>query len=195
MLIRVFLEGKHSGATKSTTYQRMVYTHLEYRFAIESAFHFEDFSDPELLKVLELKLKQQDLDATKEAKDVAIEVLSRARNRPNFGNAGEVENIIGHAKDRHQSRHSKGSSADSFDVVFEPQDFDENFDRGNHATTNLMKLFEDVIGCEDIVAKLEKYQQTSQNMKRRNLDYRDMIPTNFLFKGPPGRFCDPSKLI
>ncbi|MCJ1427130.1 hypothetical protein MMC29_005033 [Sticta canariensis] len=159
---------------------------LSRRFAIESAFHFEDFSDPELLKVLELKLKQQDLDATKEAKEVAIEVLSRARNRPNFGNAGEVENIIGHAKGRHQSRHSKGSSADFFDVVFEPQDFDENFDRGNYATTNLKKLFEDVIGCEDIVAKLEKYQQTSQNMKCRNLDYRDMIPTNFLFKGPPG---------
>ena len=173
----------------------MVYTHRVYRFAIESAFHFEDFSDPELLKVLELKLKEQDLDATKEAKDVAIEVLSRARNRPNFGNAGEVENIIGHAKTRHQSRRSKGSSADFFDVVFEPQDFDENFDRGNHATTNLKKLFEDVIGCEDIVAKLEKYQQTSQNMKRRNLDYRDMIPTNFLFKGPPGKFCDPPKLI
>lgn len=35
-------------------------------------------------------MRQQDLNATKEAKVVAIEVLSRARNRPNFGNAGEV---------------------------------------------------------------------------------------------------------
>lgn len=159
---------------------------LSRRFAIESAFHFEDFSDPELLEILESKLEQQDLNATKNAKDVAIEVLSRARNRPNFGNAGEVENIISHAKDRHQARQSKNPSASSFDVVFEPQDFDESFDRGNHATTNLKKLFEDVIGCEDVVAKLEAYQQTSQNMKRRNLSYRDLIPTNFLFKGPPG---------
>lgn len=126
------------------------------------------------------------MNATKEAKEVAIEVLSRARNRPNFGNAGEVENIISHAKDRHQARQSKDLSANSFDVVFEPQDFDENFNRGTHATTNLKKLFEDVIGCEDVVAKLEAYQQTSQNMKRRNLPYRDLIPTNFLFKGPPG---------
>lgn len=176
-------------------YWRKINTHLECRFAIESAFHFEDFSDPELLKILELKLKQQDLGATREAKDVAIEVLSRARNRPNFGNAGEVENIISHAKDLHQTRQSKGLSADSFDVVFEPHDFDENFDRGNHATTNLKKLFEDVIGCEDVVAKLETYQQTSQNMKRRNLSYRDLIPTNFLFKGSPGKFCDPHNLV
>ncbi|MCJ1462518.1 hypothetical protein MMC07_001120 [Pseudocyphellaria aurata] len=159
---------------------------LSRRFAIDSAFHFEDFSDEELRKILELKLKQQDLGATKEAKDVAIEVLSRARNRPNFGNAGEVENIISNAKNRQQARQSKSLSANSFDVIFEPVDFDENFDRGNHATTNLKKLFEDVIGCEDVVAKLEAYQQTSQNLKRRNRSYRDLIPTNFLFKGPPG---------
>lgn len=60
------------------------------RFAIESAFRFEDFDNAELLEILELKLKHQDLDATPEAKSVAIEVLSRGRNRPNFGNAGEV---------------------------------------------------------------------------------------------------------
>lgn len=35
-------------------------------------------------------MKHQDLDATAKAKSVAIEVLSRGRNRPNFGNAGEV---------------------------------------------------------------------------------------------------------
>ena len=61
-----------------------------YRFAIESAFLFEDFGNDELLEILEMKMRHQDLDATPEAKSVAIEVLSRSRNRPNFGNAGEV---------------------------------------------------------------------------------------------------------
>lgn len=64
------------------------------RFAIESAFHFEDFSDDELLEILELKMRHQDLDATPKAKAVAIEVLSRGRNRPNFGNAGEVRLLL-----------------------------------------------------------------------------------------------------
>ena len=157
------------------------------RFAIENAFCFEDFTDRELLEILELKLKYQDLAATKEAKAVAIEVLSRARVRPNFGNAGEVENLISAAKDHWQARESAKISANqSFDVVFEPQDFDPEFDRGSQATTNLQKLFEDVVGCGDIIAKLEEYQQMRKVMKARGVSSRGMIPTNFLFKGPPG---------
>ena len=149
-----------------------------------------------------------DLDATPEAKSVAIEVLSRGRNRPNFGNAGEVrqfwvtnffkehridyltpqvENLLGLAKGRHQVRQSsKPASQKSFDVVFEPQDFDPDFQRGTHAATNLQKLFEDVVGCDEVIEKLAGYQQIAQNMKARNRQFRGMIPTNFLFKGPPG---------
>ena len=61
---------------------------LSRRFAIEDAFHFDDFNNSELREILNLKLKKQDLSATDTAKSVAIEVLDRARNRPNFGNAG-----------------------------------------------------------------------------------------------------------
>ena len=156
------------------------------RFAIENAFRFEDFTDEELLKILNLKLKSQDLEATDDAKAVAIEVLSRGRSRPNFGNAGEVENQLGLAKGRHQIRQS--TKKPSEDIVFEPQDFDPDYDRGAHASTNLAKLFEDVVGCEDIVAKLSGYQQIAQGMKAKGLDARGEIPTNFLFKGPPGTF-------
>lgn len=164
------------------------------RFAIDNAFNFEDFTDQELLEILELKLKHQDLAANKEAKSVAIEVLSRARVRPNFGNAGEVENLLSSAKGRWQTRQSAKPSTDqSFDVIFEPQDFDPEFDRGSHASTNLQKLFEDVVGCEGIVAKLEGYQQMRQAMKARGISSRGMIPTNFLFKGPPGTFPERIK--
>ena len=138
-------------------------------------------------------MKHQDLAATKETKSVAIEVLSRARVRPNFGNAGEVENLLGLAKGRWQARESaKPMTEQSFNVVFEPQDFDPDFDRGSHATTNLQKLFEDVVGCGRIIAKLEGFQQMRQAMKARGVSSRGMIPTNFLFKGPPGMsvaFC------
>lgn len=63
------------------------------RFAIENAFRFEDFTDQELLKILDQKLRKQDLAATQQAKAVAMEVLGRGRIRPNFGNAGEVMSI------------------------------------------------------------------------------------------------------
>ncbi|KAF8213839.1 P-loop containing nucleoside triphosphate hydrolase protein [Mycena galopus ATCC 62051] len=154
---------------------------LSRRFNIESAFRFEDFTDSELREILEFKLESQHLDATDAAKDVAIESLSRARIRPNFGNAGEVENLLGAAKKRFQARKKK-----SPDVVFEPQDFDPDFDRSLHAATNLVKLFEDVVGCDDIIAKLGEYQKLANNAKTHGKDVRHLIPTNWVFKGPPG---------
>ncbi|KAJ7035052.1 P-loop containing nucleoside triphosphate hydrolase protein [Mycena alexandri] len=160
---------------------------LSRRFDIESAFRFEDFNDSELRDILDLKLGNQHLDATLAAKDVAIEVLSRARNRPNFGNAGEVENLLGLAKKSYQARQdSLPRQSRSFDVIFEPQDFDPEFDRSIHASTNLAKLFEDVVGCEEVISKLAEYQETAHTAKLRGMDVRDLIPTNWVFKGPPG---------
>ena len=163
---------------------------INIRFAIENAFRFEDFTDDELLNILNLKLHSQDLEATDKAKVVAVEVLSRGRSRPNFGNGGEVENQLGLAKGRYQLRHSATKPSDRpSDIIFEPQDFDPEYDRAARASTNLDKLFEDVVGCENIIAKLSGYQQIAQGMKSKGLDPRGMVPTNFLFKGPPGRFC------
>ncbi|KAF8531244.1 P-loop containing nucleoside triphosphate hydrolase protein [Gautieria morchelliformis] len=160
---------------------------LARRFAIEDAFRFEDFSDPELLEILSLKLKQQDLDATDKAKAVAIEVLSRARNRPNFGNAGEVENLLSKAKNNYQTRQASLHTAQrSFEVVFQPQDFDIDFDRAENSDERLKKLFENVIGCERTIEKLKGYQHIARVMKAKGSDARDLIPTNFVFKGPPG---------
>ena len=135
-----------------------------------------------------MKLKQQDLDATDEAKNVALEVLCRARNRPNFGNAGEVENQLSLAKGRFQSRQSSRKDSDgSSDVVFAPQDFDADYMRGAKAATNLQTLFEGMIGCEDVIEKLGNYQKLAQGLKARGHDPRETVPTNFLFKGPPGK--------
>ncbi|TDL30087.1 P-loop containing nucleoside triphosphate hydrolase protein [Rickenella mellea] len=160
---------------------------LARRFDIENAFHFEDFTNTELLEILNFKLKKKNLEATDAAKAVAIDVLARARNRPNFGNGGEVENIIGHAQSRFQTRQKAlPPHHRSYDVVFEPQDFDPEFDRDANASTNLAKLFEDVVGCEDIVCKLGEYQNMARRMKIRNKNQPDLIPTSFVFKGPPG---------
>ena len=105
----------------------------------------------------------------------------------------QVENLLGLAKARHQARQSsKPASKQCFDVIFEPHDFDPDFQRGEHAATNLQKLFEDIVGCEEVVDKLAGYQQIAQNMKARNRQSRGMIPTNFLFKGPPGEFIEIS---
>jgi hypothetical protein len=157
---------------------------LSRRFAIEDAFKFEDFTDAELREILGGKLKKQDLSATDAAINVAMELLGRERKRPNFGNGGAVENLLGLTKSRYVARFR--GSAPPTDAIFEPEDFDPEFDRHLHASENLDKLFEDIVGCEDIIDKLRQYQKISRLMKTRQEDMSDLIPTNFVFKGPPG---------
>jgi hypothetical protein len=160
---------------------------LSRRFPLDDAFLFEDFDDNQLQEILELKLKKQGLDATTEAKNVAIEVLARARRRLHFGNAGEVENIISHAKSSYQLRESiKPLSERSADIVFQPQDFDAKFDRSTNASINCRKLFEDVVGSDDIINKLESYIRAVTSMRAKGIDPLEHIPFNFIFKGPPG---------
>jgi AAA lid domain len=159
---------------------------LSRRFPLDSAFLFEDFTDDELRQILDLKLKQQGFEATDQGKKVAMEVLCRARNRPHFGNAGEVDILLNGAKARHQQRLSTGKKSKNA-ATLEAYDFDPDFDRGERAETNIRKLFEGVVGCESIVAQLERYQETARTMKKLDIDPREHIPFNFLFRGPPGK--------
>jgi hypothetical protein len=159
---------------------------LSRRFPLDSAFVFEDFADDELRQILDLKLKQQGFEATDQGKNVAMEVLGRARNRPHFGNAGEVDILLNGAKARHQQRLSTGKKS-KIASTLEAQDFDEDFDRGERAETNIRMLFEGAVGGDSIVAQLEGYQATVRNMKTLDMDPREQIPFNFLFRGPPGK--------
>lgn len=160
---------------------------LARRFPLSDAFYFDDFSDADLLRVLNLKLKKQGLKATEDAKNTAIEVLARIRDRPNFGNAGAVENLISRAKEHEQKRTSAtGPDNVDPDITFLPQDFDEDYDRATGAGCSCKELFSDIVGCERLISQLEKYQQIAKNMKAHGKDPRTQIPFNFLFKGPPG---------
>ena len=157
---------------------------LSRRFPLSEAFNFEDFTDDELKEILTMKLKQQGYGATDQAKKVAMDVLKRARNRPNFGNAGEVDILLNSAKGRHQQRRSAGGVKD--DASLDAVDMDPDFDRGERAATNVRILFKDVVGCDELVNQLEGYQRTVANMKARDIDPREQIHFNFLFRGPPG---------
>ncbi|KAL4807516.1 P-loop containing nucleoside triphosphate hydrolase protein [Aspergillus unguis] len=158
---------------------------LSRRFSPDNPFLFEDFSDPELLQILELKLKQQDFVVSDKGKKVALEILGRARNRANFGNAGEIDIMLNQAKIRQQKRRSakKGNLCLNH---LEPQDLDPDWDRGERAETNIPMLFQDTLGCEAIVTKLEGYRQSVKSMKELDMDPKGDVPFNFLFRGPPG---------
>ena len=158
---------------------------LARRFPLDSAFLFEDFTDEELGTILDMKLKQQGFAATDQGRKVAMDVLRRSRNRPHFGNAGEIDILLNAAKTRHQKDRGRGSKAKNA-ATLEARHFDEDFDRGERAETNVKALFRDTVGFEEIVSQLEGYQQTTKNMKSVDMDPREQLPFNFLFRGPPG---------
>jgi hypothetical protein len=163
---------------------------LTRRFQLADAFRFEDFNDSELQEILGQKLKSQGLGATAKAVSVAIECLSRSRKGLNFGNGGDVENLISKAKSNYQTRQSRLPVVErSIDFIFEPQDFDPDFDRSSGAETNLQELFKGVIGCESIIEKLDGYLKVAKGMRAQGLDPAGQIPMNFIFKGPPGTSC------
>ncbi|KAJ3994672.1 P-loop containing nucleoside triphosphate hydrolase protein [Lentinula boryana] len=147
--------------------------------------HSNDFTSDQLLEILNLKLKQQSLDATDDAKKVAREVLNRAKMRPNFGNGGDVENLISKAKHNYVTRIRGSSVPRDASIVFEPADFDPLFNRV-HDSNNLDELFKDVVGCGEIVEKMRHLQKVAQIGKTRDEEISDLVPTTFVFKGPPG---------
>lgn len=160
---------------------------LARRFQLKEAFKFEDFTDAQLEEILRKKLVDQDLGATEPAIITAISALSRSRNGLNFGNGGDVENLISKAKLSFQARQSKLPAEDrSIDFVFEPEDFDPDFDRAASADTNLDELFKDVIGCDAIIKKLRGYLNFAKGMRANGKDPRGQIPMSFIFKGPSG---------
>lgn len=157
------------------------------RFPLEEAFLFEEFTLPELKEILLMKLEEYGLEATPEAIKTAMSVLDKARCRMNFGNGGAVENLITKAKSTCLTRIMALPEDQRLDAwQLSPYDFDPEFDRVESATSNLQKLFSDVVGCEDIIEKFENYQLVCQAMKERDMDPKGYIPTNFIFKGPPG---------
>lgn len=157
---------------------------LSRRFPLAMAFTFDDFSSEELGQILDMKLKDQGYRVTGQARSVAMDILKRARNRPNFGNAGEVDIILSEAKQRSQARRSTTQSG-SVDLL-EAVDFDEDFDRVEQSETNIRKLFDSTIGCGALVDRLIGYQSTAKSVKALGLDPKNSIPFNFLFRGPPG---------
>lgn len=49
-----------------------------------------------------------------------------------------------------------------------------------------------MIGCGDIISKIQGFQRTATGMRAQGLDPRESIPTSFVFKGPPGMLFEIS---
>lgn len=161
------------------------------RFPLDQAFKFPGFSQTALGEILDSKAKKQKVEMTDKARDVAMEMLKRASVRPNFGNAGELDNlltkgVIARTKRLVDATKTSESDLDLSNFLIEPQDFDADWERPKQSVAATRELFKDLIGFEEIVNKFESLQYVAQGMRLRGIDPRPYIPFTFVFKGPPG---------
>ncbi|PKS07997.1 hypothetical protein jhhlp_006609 [Lomentospora prolificans] len=77
---------------------------LRSRFPLEDAFELKDYSLPHLISIFDKSLIDLETEVTPVARDVASQMLGRARDRPNFGNARDVENLVNRARAAYRER-------------------------------------------------------------------------------------------
>ncbi|KAJ5948557.1 P-loop containing nucleoside triphosphate hydrolase protein [Penicillium verhagenii] len=160
---------------------------LARRFNLADAIHFTDYTLDQLGGILDSKLKESALKTTEEGRRVALEILERASERPNFGNGGEVDNLLGRAQDSFIARTAAVPLIEgSGDATLAPEDFDLQYNRHLQAATECKARFQDLIGMEEVIHQLQEYQSAVVGMRKRNIDPRPFIPFTFVFRGPPG---------
>lgn len=162
---------------------------LSSRFNYSSPFRFDDFALDQLMEILDHKMGRQHLKATPEALETARDVLERARLSPEYGNARAVESCLQAAKKRHQARLQAIPTADrDYAGQLEPVDFDPDFTIKASGFTDCEQLFDGKISKSAIkqIARLQKQALMAKWTGTHN--FRDVVPTNFIFRGPPGKW-------
>lgn len=109
-----------------------------------------------------------------------IEALKEERRRPNFGNAGAVNNLLATAAMRMEARTKHLSPQQRSNAVPVPEDFYAP------QVADPARIFDNLIGCKAVLEKLREWQATIQACQRLGKDPLETFELNFLFVGSPG---------
>ena len=108
----------------------------------------------------------------------AVRTLARSRAKPNFGNAGAVDNLLSKGIVRMQAREQTRD-----ELVLE--DFD--YDGDGPDVSTLDSLFDDMIGCEHVKETMAELRDTVQFSQAQGKGAAASgISYNYLFLGNPG---------
>lgn len=119
----------------------------------------------------------------------AVRTLERARARPNFGNAGAVDNLLSKAITRMQSRGNRGEN-DELNL----QDFEYSGDGPDELV--LDNLFHDLIGCESVKQTMQELKNTVLFSQAQGRDAASSgVSFNYLFLGNPGMPCCSASVV
>ncbi|KAL2838616.1 hypothetical protein BJY01DRAFT_250855 [Aspergillus pseudoustus] len=104
---------------------------LARRFALADAFQFADYSADQLGQILDLKMQEQGVQATSQAREVAMQVFF--------------------AKEAYKKRAAETRLSDTtVQNILEPEDFDPHYNRHLEAVAQCAGRVQDMIGVNEI---------------------------------------------
>ena len=161
---------------------------LQRRFSPESAFRFPDFTDDQLEELLCSAAAAAGLSWAKASvRKAAVQLLVRERIKPNFGNAGSVNDLMGRVKA------SIAQRGDMREIEMSDLGLDENAAGGSAEMETLLKEVEQEMAglfkgehlqlhFKQLAARLEQQQKDGQLDPSRPADKVG----SYIFVGSPG---------
>jgi hypothetical protein len=125
------------------------------RLNLAEAFIVEDFSDEEIKIVLKNQIVNCGLTCEPSTLDFAVKEISKKRMQEMFGNAGEAEQILTHAKLKMSARISKAPPDSIRNMKLLIQD---DFAGEELSVANARAAFADLMNIDHITAVIDKFE-------------------------------------
>ncbi|GIK06582.1 hypothetical protein Aspvir_002232 [Aspergillus viridinutans] len=148
--------------------------------------HFHSFTKEQLRQILEMKLHDDEVHATSEALDDAVELLEVARMRKDFNNGRAIAHLLGSAHFAYERSRSEGDVTQSqLDRVLVPENFKGDRLCGRPKLDFREELKYNLVS-EDLITLLERYRHDLKAAWLLNADPSRRVPLAMIFKGATG---------
>jgi replication-associated recombination protein RarA len=147
---------------------------LSRRFPKEFAFDFEDYNDDQLLQILIAECKKKEIQvASYEVYERIIQVISRQRSGPNFGNVGSLNLLL-------QNCVVKASVRNESHIKICLEDIETGIDRSKDPLEPLKNLFK----IDNILSQIVQLRDAFAVATTEGDELPN--PGHFVFRGSPG---------
>ncbi|MEN6410494.1 MAG: AAA family ATPase [Anaerolineaceae bacterium] len=167
---------------------------LSRRFPEENIFHFPDYSNNQLVSIFNQMSSERVIPIGSELQSVLPEVMEllQNRNRSNFGNAGDVRNLLDGAERRRARRIMDGAL--SLDTPLIAGDLPDTCRPGPITPPSDLSIYwnelDDLVGIEPVKRSLKRLVARLQwsALRRQNIppDLKSSPSMHMVFYGNPG---------
>ncbi|KAL6759018.1 P-loop containing nucleoside triphosphate hydrolase protein, partial [Haematococcus lacustris] len=156
---------------------------LARRFQLANAWTFQDYNDEELLAIMKEAARRKGWELGLSELRAGVQVLDMERRRPNFGNAGAVNNLLATVAMRMEARMREMPASARAAALPVAADF---LPPGDAEAVQVDQVMADLVGCEKVLAKLREWKATINASQRVGNKPLDSFEFNLLFVGGPG---------